>query len=176
MSGILQIGGGNDTQMERRHAQYSAPKAHSMPRSVFRHEGHASCGFTTPDSNRHERTRGYLPALVALLLLACSSPPEPPPPPKAVASPPRDTGSRVGAYTRCKELAERQLRAPLTAQFQSAGDAAITDHGEGMYTVASYVDAQNAFGAMLRNRWTCTVNFDSVEQAWKLNTFQFEKR
>lgn len=36
-----------------------------------------------------------------------------------------------------------------------------THNGEGEYTVETYVDAENAFGAMIRNDFTCTVQHTS---------------
>ncbi len=60
--------------------------------------------------------------------------------------------------TACRERLKRDLKAPATAQF-SEESVAKQPTGE-FYEVRGLVDAQNGFGALLRQRYTCTVTAD----------------
>jgi hypothetical protein len=65
--------------------------------------------------------------------------------------------SEVAAYTACQEFVEDRLVAPSTAKF-GGGPSQVTDSlGGSRYEVATYVDAENSFGAMIRNNFTCVV-------------------
>lgn len=61
------------------------------------------------------------------------------------------------AFDRCEEYVTAKLKAPASADF---GDASLLDHGAGRYTVTGSVDAQNSFGAMIRNRYSCELQVD----------------
>ncbi len=81
--------------------------------------------------------------------------------PSKRASPTRATD----AIYPCKEFVKRRLKAPSTAEFPWSGQkAAKTAHGT--YVVQSYVDAQNGFGAMIRNHYVCEVV--RTDNKWKL--------
>ena len=67
----------------------------------------------------------------------------------------------VEAYVVCQQFVEDQLRAPSTAEFGGPYSQVTTHNGGGEYTVRTYVDAENAFGAMIRNDFTCTVQHTS---------------
>jgi hypothetical protein len=72
---------------------------------------------------------------------------------------PRVEHSRSGAYSVCKQFVTNRLRAPKTAEFPSlsASDHQITAYTDGEYRVTSYVDSQNAFGALIRSTYVCEV-------------------
>jgi hypothetical protein len=57
----------------------------------------------------------------------------------------------------CRELITAKLKAPSTAQFEDDIEANkhLIVEANGNYTLVSYVDAQNSFGAMLRMRTSC---------------------
>jgi hypothetical protein len=66
----------------------------------------------------------------------------------AVHHGPSDTQQAIRA---CEKSIEGQLKAPATARFsQETADS----NGPG-YHVEGTVDAQNSFGALIRNQWTC---------------------
>lgn len=67
------------------------------------------------------------------------------------------------AQLACEELVRKQLKAPATAQFAPNGDLRVSDDGYGRWTVDGYVDASNSFGAHLRNRYRCSLEFDGTE-------------
>ena len=87
----------------------------------------------------------------------------------AGSPPPSPTHSEAGAILACQNFVERRLRAPSSAEWpRMAGDAVETDHlGQGRYEVHTHVDAQNAFGAMIRNEVKCTVEFEPVDRTWR---------
>lgn len=63
----------------------------------------------------------------------------------------------IAAYVACKEFVGNQLKAPTQAQWPTANEAQIASLGGGAWRVASYVDAPNSLGVMLRNDYTCEV-------------------
>jgi hypothetical protein len=75
------------------------------------------------------------------------------------ASPERDQNSAVAAWTMCEEFVKRQLRAPATADFPWGYDQFTRRESDSVWVVTSYVDAQNAFGAKIRNNFVCRVRW-----------------
>lgn len=63
-----------------------------------------------------------------------------------------------------EEFVPKQLKAPATAEFSGV----TVDSAGDVYTVTGSVDAQNAFGAMIRSRFTCIVR-DAGTQ-WRLQS------
>ena len=59
-------------------------------------------------------------------------------------------------WTEAKYAVEEQLKSPSTADFPSVNHATITKSGAS-YTVSSYVDAENSFGAIIRTNFTVTI-------------------
>lgn len=70
----------------------------------------------------------------------------------------------VMAFVHCKDFVRARLRAPSTADFPFL-DRQVTSPAAGTFVVVSYVDAQNAFGAMIRNNYRCTVRYKGGEEA-----------
>lgn len=77
------------------------------------------------------------------------------------------TPDRIGAYVMCKDFVAKRLKAPGTAEFGSSLDAEIRDLGSNRWSVISYVDAENSFGAQLRMNFDCTVRYTGNEM-WQL--------
>lgn len=63
----------------------------------------------------------------------------------------------VEALTLCQAAVRDRLRAPNTASFPWTHQA--RSRGRWSYSVASYVDAQNGFGAEVRTRYFCDVRY-----------------
>ena len=63
-----------------------------------------------------------------------------------------------GAFETAKAAVLKNLRAPATAQFPEFADEFVDDLEGGQFRVTAYVDAQNGFGAMIRNDFTCVVS------------------
>lgn len=74
-------------------------------------------------------------ALAAALAVACSS----------------GVGAEVDVRLACQDWVKDKLKAPATAEFS---DIEVVTDGD-VYTFTGAVDAENSFGAKLRNRWTC---------------------
>lgn len=60
-------------------------------------------------------------------------------------------------YSAVKSYVEPRLKSPASAKWQGAGSANIQEVSPSTWKVASYVDAPNSFGAMLRVRFVATV-------------------
>lgn len=60
-----------------------------------------------------------------------------------------------------KELISQKLKAPSTAKF---GPVEYLKKGNDI-TMRGYVDAENSFGAMLRNSWYVVINFTGTTEA-----------
>ena len=60
-----------------------------------------------------------------------------------------------------------RLKAPSTAKFENCYDADIVYEGNQTYTVYSYVDSQNGFGAMIRTNYYTTI-LDKQNGYWSL--------
>jgi len=75
------------------------------------------------------------------------------------------------------QIFEKKLKSPTTAKFPSyyqPGAAEVVSLGGGQYSVRSYVDSQNSFGAMIRTKWTATVTVQMNDKTIRLNDFQTE--
>lgn len=69
-----------------------------------------------------------------------------------------DCGGGPGmAFVMSQNFVRERLQAPSTAQFPHTSNT--TEIGPCEYRVAAYVDAQNAFGAMLRSDYTATMKY-----------------
>lgn len=84
------------------------------------------------------------------------------PPVERSANPLEDTAKlRWNACYAAQQKIKSALKAPSTADFPNCYEADSEAHvdpsdvGPGAYTVATYVDAQNSFGAKLRGYYSC---------------------
>jgi hypothetical protein len=99
-------------------------------------------------------------ALPLLLIGHCMFKPSPPPPsPEAIAAKQQEMDS-IDARTWAKIYVKNSLKAPTTAKFQDEFDFGVAPAKDrkgktlkDVWEVSGYVDAQNSFGAMLRNNW-----------------------
>lgn len=64
------------------------------------------------------------------------------------------------AWIAATDVVESKLKSPSTADFCRSSDATITRSGN-TWTISGYVDAQNSFGATIRNNFTVKVTFTS---------------
>ena len=83
---------------------------------------------------------------------------------------------RIGAFVMAQEFVKKALKAPSTAQFpliNADGVSSIpttTPDGKCAFSVVTYVDAQNSFGAMIREKYAVTVSPDG-NGTWTLVEF-----
>lgn len=86
----------------------------------------------------------------------------------------------IMAAIQCKDFVQDKLKSPSTAEFQSASSAKIMRPypDQQKYTVLSYVDAQNSFGAKIRTRFICEVERGSKNSngyySWRLIDLMLE--
>jgi hypothetical protein len=72
-----------------------------------------------------------------------------------------------------KDFIKKQILTPSTAKFPSSDDIMVKrEKGDSTFYVSSYVDAQNAFGAMIRNEWRIHIWYIggpfSDPESWKI--------
>lgn len=91
---------------------------------------------------------GFILLVVAIAVFSPSSPED-----QAARAERMDSAS---AQVACERAVREQLKAPSTAEFSEQRYG----KGEqpGRWLVAGAVDAQNSFGAKLRNQWQCAVD------------------
>lgn len=81
-------------------------------------------------------------------------------------------GYEAEAMTHCQILVEKSLKAPSTADFPWTMKANASS-GQ-VYTINSYVDAQNSFGAMIRTNFYCQLKYtgDGKTDSWVVKVFK----
>lgn len=95
-------------------------------------------------------------------------------------SPPKvERPSKVSAWIMSQEFVKQNLKSPSTADFgsvfgdfQSYEDVVTVLH-DGRFVVKAWVDAENAFGATLRSRFTCVIEHVGNDR-WRLVNLEFE--
>lgn len=60
-------------------------------------------------------------------------------------------------YATAEVIMRNRLLSPSSADFPSQGS--VSKRSDGIYVVMSYVDAQNAYGAKLRQYWICQLKY-----------------
>lgn len=61
------------------------------------------------------------------------------------------------AHILCREGVKAKLVSPTSAEFPLSAN--IDEVADGVYSVGSYVDASNSFGASIRKNWVCEAKF-----------------
>lgn len=59
------------------------------------------------------------------------------------------------AFVVSQDFIRKHLKAPSTSQFAAQRESEVVSTDDTTFTVTSYVDAQNSFGAMIRSRYIC---------------------
>lgn len=72
------------------------------------------------------------------------------------------------AYVMCQDFVRKKLKAPKTAEF-IRDDRQIAYLGKKVFLVSGYVDAQNSFGAQLRNQYACKLRSDGKDMWYLLD-------
>lgn len=69
------------------------------------------------------------------------------------------------AFIQCQAHVTQRLTSPASADFPFLDFTAVRDGGPNQYRVRSYVDSQNAFGAVLRTNFNCLIRYNSGDDA-----------
>lgn len=77
-------------------------------------------------------------------------------------------GDEAGAIVYCHQFVERELRSPSSADFPSFTDHKVVATGDMQWRVSAWVDAENAFGAVLRVDWSCEISYNESAETWTL--------
>lgn len=86
----------------------------------------------------------------------------------------KEDGLKSTIIVKTQTAVESQLKAPATASFPASFDSyqikevATGDDTIKQYSVSSYVDAENEFGAKLRNRFVVSLQFKSDMSGYKV--------
>ena len=89
------------------------------------------------------RKNFIMPAITAVLVLALTG----------------CAGEHDADIQKCEDKVKNTLQAPTTAQFSGVK---ATKHDFGVWTIEGDVDAQNSFGAMVRDTFSCVVDKNGV--------------
>lgn len=82
------------------------------------------------------------------------------------------TPTNTDASGMCRHFVEQSLKAPKTADFPGYSADSVT-HSGNIFTVRSYVDAENSFGAMIRTKYICEVTYIGNDK-WQLTDLVIE--
>ena len=66
------------------------------------------------------------------------------------------------AYTIAEDTVEDQLKAPSSAKFSNKNETSISVHNN-VWIVSGWVEAQNSFGATIRNKYTVQITFTNSD-------------
>ncbi|MCQ1988050.1 hypothetical protein [Arthrobacter sp. zg-Y844] len=77
-------------------------------------------------------------------------------------------GSKADAQYACQEFVKKRLIAPSSAEFGRT----TTVQQDNVFKVTSVVDAENAFGAPMRNTWTCRVIWNASDDNFALDLLE----
>lgn len=75
---------------------------------------------------------------------------------------PQDLSS--DAWYICQDFIKDKLKAPSTAEFEVRNKNHIIDEGDNTFTITMNVDAENSFGAMIRDTFYCRVHYTTGDQ------------
>jgi len=74
-----------------------------------------------------------------------------------------DSDARVAVTTLCEREMTARLRSPGSADYPWDHVGKVQNIGGNRYRLQSYVDAQNAFGALIRTNFVCTAEGSGAE-------------
>lgn len=78
---------------------------------------------------------------------------------------------RIAAYNTAVQYVSKNLKSPATAKFsKSWEDGTVITNIDSLYTVQLQVDAQNTFGALIRNTFTVTMIFNRQTGFWTIKS------
>ena len=113
---------------------------------------------------RHSQYTILISAFLISVLSSCGKPTQEDQAKKAV----RTCEDAILSYTYAKDFIKRNLKAPTTAKFPSFREVSHTYKGNCTHRLTGTVDAQNSFGAMIRNNFDVTVRYDRAKETYYL--------
>jgi hypothetical protein len=116
-----------------------------------------NCGFDIKKENGKKAVNGCawifaaLAAIIFILVLTDKN---------SESSNQNSDNQNLEAYVYSQQIVEEQLKSPASADFPTFSDALVNKAGD-IYTINSYVDSQNSFGANLRSQYTCQLRYEN---------------
>ena len=85
----------------------------------------------------------------------------------------RPGDEKIMAYLMTEDWVKQRLKSPSTAKFPKSGEyiSHIT-RSSGVYTINSWVDSQNSFGAITRTKFRAEVE-NTAKGKWRCNSLEF---
>ena len=76
----------------------------------------------------------------------------------------------IMAFVMSHEFVKKRLKSPSTAEFPSITSSGVfTSYlGDCVHMITGYVDAQNSFGAVIRNEYSVKVRYNGDDDLWYL--------
>jgi hypothetical protein len=90
------------------------------------------------------------------------------------SKPSADEQLKSTVITISQQAVEKKLKAPSTAKFPFEYDNYVIYKNGDTYTVSSYVDAENSFGAKIRSNFTVELVYHSDKEEYKINSVVVE--
>lgn len=78
------------------------------------------------------------------------------------------------SYSYARDFIKQNLKSPSTAEFPSFKEVNHKYLGNCTHNVIGVVDAQNSFGAILRNKFNVTVRYDKPKQTYYLENISIK--
>jgi len=80
---------------------------------------------------------------------------------------------KLEARVVCRNFVKSRLKSPSTVKFPYVSPEEVLILNDDCYGIASYIDAQNAFGATTRSHFRCIVK-KSEQGGWNLVSLKFD--
>lgn len=117
-----------------------------------------------------------VPAIIIMLILLNhvldDGKPDPQPAEPQIVMRADQRDANIMAATLCEERVRSSLKAPRTAKFPWRKETSFNGRTA---ILSSFVDAENAFGAMIRTRYVCTVEYTGGKAGdfdnWRITDF-----
>jgi len=90
------------------------------------------------------------------------------------ALPRTDVDARL-ACMMAEEFVTPNLKAPATAQFSGFEESCRAYFADGVWTIRSYVDSQNGFGALIRTGYVAKLTYTPDDEMWHLQDLVFSE-
>lgn len=84
-------------------------------------------------------------------------------------------GDKISACLVAEKLVKARLKAPSSAEFPAGTAECHALQNDRTWTIASYVDSQNGFGAMLRTHFVAEMDYKSTDDSYYLIDLTFSE-
>ena len=102
--------------------------------------------------------------LAITFFLGCSSTPTP--------------KTELDAYIFAENFVEKGLKSPSSAKFPSPKEkkSHVSKLSKNVFSIDSWVESQNSFGAMIKTKFSCKIIFDDEKETVSCEDLKFEQQ